>query len=302
MSRQHNVIEEREIQKFRKMRRSSVAKTAAAAVLLLSAFSAAMSPLSYSHVSAQSSAIGISTAAQVDERKPVAIVIDDFGNNMSGTEEMMKLPVKITAAIMPFMPTTKKDAEEAYRLGHDVIVHMPMEPNKGLKSWLGPGALTTDLSDAEVRKRVEDAIDDVPHAIGMNNHMGSKVTADERMMRIVLSVCKERGLFFLDSRTTFKTVVPKLAKELGVPTVSNDVFLDDVYTVQHISKQIGVLRKHLESHDSCITIGHVGAPGKYTSSVLHQSIPAMQPTVRFVKLTALIGGESMNDPLVLPNP
>ncbi|MGO4697305.1 divergent polysaccharide deacetylase family protein [Paenibacillus sp. 2TAB26] len=301
MSRQHKLIEEREIQKFRKLRWSSVAK-AAAAVMLLSALSAAMSPLSYNHVSAQSSAKGISAAAQVDERKPVAIVIDDFGNNMSGTEEMMKLPVKITAAIMPFMPTTKKDAEEAYRLGHDVIVHMPMEPNKGLKSWLGPGALTTDLSDAEVRKRVEDAIDDVPHAIGMNNHMGSKVTADERMMRIVLSVCKERGLFFLDSRTTFKTVVPKLAKELGVPTVSNDVFLDDVYTVQHISKQIGVLRKHLESHDSCITIGHVGAPGKYTSSVLHQSIPAMQPTVRFVKLTALIGGESMNDPLVLPNP
>jgi hypothetical protein len=121
------------------------------------------------------------------------------------------------------------------------------------------------------------------------------------MMRIVLGVCKERGLFFLDSRTSYKTVVPKIAAELQVPIVSNDVFLDDVYTVQHISKQIAVLRKHLESHISCITIGHVGPPGKKTASVLQQSIPVMQTSVQFVKLTALIRGGSMNDPLVLPN-
>ncbi|MCF2939859.1 divergent polysaccharide deacetylase family protein [Paenibacillus alkaliterrae] len=234
------------------------------------------------------------------EQRTLAIVIDDFGNGMDGTTEMMKLSVKFTAAIMPFMPTTKQDAEEAHRLGHDVIVHMPMEPNKGLKRWLGPGALTTDLSDSEIRKRVEDAIDDVPHAIGMNNHMGSKVTADERMMRIVLGVCKERGLFFLDSRTTYKTVVPKIAAELQVPIVSNDVFLDDIYTVQHISKQIGVLRKLLQSHASCITIGHVGPPGKKTASVLQQSIPVMQQSVQFVKLRELIQG-SMNDPPILPN-
>lgn len=240
-------------------------------------------------------------AAGEKEARTLAIVIDDFGNGMNGTEEMMKLPVKFTAAIMPFMPTTKKDAEEAYRLGHDVIVHMPMEPNKGLKKWLGPGALTTDLSDEEIRKRVEAAIDDVPHAIGMNNHMGSKVTANEHMMRIVLSVCKERGLFFLDSRTTFKTVVPKIAAELNVPIVSNDVFLDDVYTVEHISKQIGELRKHLESHVSCITIGHVGPAGKKTASVLHQSIPGMQSNVRFVKLSQLVP-DSAGDPFILPNP
>ncbi|WP_241675044.1 divergent polysaccharide deacetylase family protein [Paenibacillus luteus] len=237
----------------------------------------------------------------IKDIRKISIVIDDFGNGMNGTAEMLKLPVKITAAIMPFMPTTKQDAEEAYRLGHDVIVHMPMEPNKGLKKWLGPGALTTDLSDAEVKKRVEDAILDVPHAIGMNNHMGSKVTADERMMRIVLGVCKEHGLFFLDSRTTYKTVVPKVAAELGVSLVSNDVFLDDVYTVEHITKQIGMLRKHLESHASCITIGHVGPAGLKTAAVLKQSIPGMQQNVQFVKLTSLIKGDLMNDPLVLPN-
>lgn len=240
------------------------------------------------------------TAAQKNQHT-VAIVIDDFGNGMDGTEEMLKLPVHFTAAIMPFMPTTKKDAEEAHRLGHDVIVHMPMEPVKGKKEWLGPGAIMTNLSDEEIRKRIENAIDDIPYAVGMNNHMGSKVTADERVMRIILSVCKERGLFFLDSRTTHKTVVPKIAKEIGVPLVSNHVFLDDVYTVQHISKQIGVLRKLLESQESCVTIGHVGPPGRRTAQVLQEAIPAMKSTARFVKLSEMVGG-SMNDPLILPNP
>lgn len=242
----------------------------------------------------------ISAPDQQQQKRTLAIVIDDFGNDMKGTDEMMKLPVKFTAAIMPFMPTTKQDAEEAHRLGHDVIIHMPMEPNKGSKKWLGPGALTVDLTDAEVRQRLEEAIRDVPHAIGMNNHMGSKVTSDERMMRIILRVCKENGLFFLDSRTSYWTVVPKIAAELDVPIVSNDVFLDDIHTIQHITKQIDVLRKHLESHVSCITIGHVGVYGDKTASVLKQSIPALQPNVQFVKLSELIR-PSVSDPFILPN-
>ena len=235
------------------------------------------------------------------EERRLAIVIDDFGNGMNGTEDMLQLPVKFTAAVMPFMPTTKQDAEEAHRRGHDVIVHMPMEPNKGLKSWLGPGAITTDLSDDEIRKRVEDAIDNVPYAIGMNNHMGSKVTADERVMRIVLGVCKERGLFFLDSRTTFKTVIPKVAEEIGLPIVSNHVFLDDVYTEQHIAKQVTELRKQLKSRGDCVTIGHVGPPGKKTAAVLKLSLPDLQNEAAVVKLSQMVNG-SMSDPFVLPNP
>ncbi|QHT64008.1 divergent polysaccharide deacetylase family protein [Paenibacillus lycopersici] len=221
-------------------------------------------------------------------QRQVAIVIDDFGNGMTGTQEMMQLPVKLTTAVMPFMPTTKQDAELAYRLGHDVIVHMPMEPVRGKPEWLGPGAIMTTMNDAEIRKRVEAAIDDVPHAVGMNNHMGSKVTADERVMRVVLSVVKERGLFFLDSRTTYKTVLPKLTAEMGVPLLSNQVFLDDVYSTAHIAKQVGLLRKYLEQNESCITIGHVGPPGKLTAAVLKDAIPRMQPDTRFVRLSQLL--------------
>ncbi|SEM72769.1 divergent polysaccharide deacetylase family protein [Paenibacillus sp. OV219] len=232
--------------------------------------------------------------------RQVAIVIDDFGNNMTGTPEMMELPVHFTVAVMPFLPTTKQDAELAHKLGHDVIVHMPMEPVRGKPEWLGPGAITTVMSDEEIRKRVEEAISAVPHAVGMNNHMGSKVTADERVMRVVLSVVKAHGMFFLDSRTTYKTVLPKLTAELGVPLLSNQVFLDDVYTASHISKQIGILRKYLEDHDSCVTIGHVGPPGKLTASVLKASIPGMKSSTTFVTLSQMIVPSAEKD--IIPHP
>lgn len=228
-----------------------------------------------------------SKAKQATTRQ-IAVVIDDFGNGMKGTEQMLDLPIKLTVAVMPFLPTTKQDAEAAFRKGHDVIVHLPMEPIRGLKSWMGPGAITTDLSDEEIRKRVEAAIAEVPHAIGMNNHMGSKATSDPRVMRVVLQVCKEQGLFFLDSRTSYKTVVPRIAKEVGAVTLHNDVFLDDVYTQNHVQRQIGVLKKFLADHDRCIVIGHVGAPGLHTSGVLKNAIPNLKSTAEFVPLTQML--------------
>ncbi|SDD25607.1 hypothetical protein SAMN02799630_02888 [Paenibacillus sp. UNCCL117] len=206
----------------------------------------------------------------------VALVIDDFGNDMLGTEQMMELPVPFAAAVMPFLPTTKRDAEWAHRKGHTVLVHVPMEPNAGKPEWLGPGAITTKLTDEEVRQRITAAIEDVPYATGINNHMGSKVTADERIMRIILTVCKEKGLFVLDSRTTDKSVIGKLARELGVPTASNNLFLDDVYTRSHIAKQGVKLQKLANTREATIVIGHVGVPGKHTADVLGSAIPAIR--------------------------
>lgn len=236
---------------------------------------------------------GGNAAAASDEPRPnaakqIAIVIDDFGNGMKGTEQMLDLPVKITVAVMPFLPTTRQDAEAAYRKGHDVIVHLPMEPMRGKRSWLGPGAITTDLSDEEIKKRVEAAIDAVPHAIGMNNHMGSKATSDARVMRVVLQVCKDRGLFFLDSRTSYRTVVPKVAAELGVPTLHNNVFLDDVYTQHHVSRQIVEVRKFLKDHGSCVVIGHVGPPGIITSGTLKNAIPGLRSEATFIPISAML--------------
>ncbi|WP_226668560.1 divergent polysaccharide deacetylase family protein [Metabacillus litoralis] len=238
-------------------------------------------------VQLHSSAVAQTTGPISDERQ-VAIVIDDLGNNMKGTEEIISLPIPLTVAVMPFLPTTKKDAKLAHKNGHEVILHLPMEPIAGKKSWLGPGAITTDLSDEEIRKRVNDAIDDVPHAVGMNNHMGSKATADERVMRIILEVCKERELYYLDSKTTGKSVVATLAKELRVPYLENELFFDEQYTIKHILKQANLLMSRIDQDDEIIAIGHVGIAGEKTASVLKQYVPLVQQKADAVTLSELL--------------
>lgn len=238
----------------------------------------------------------IGTPISAASKKPeLAIVIDDLGNNMKGTTEMMELPVTLTAAIMPFMPTTKEDAELANKNGHEVIVHMPMEPKRGKRSWLGPGAITTDLTDEEIHSRVESAIKEVPHAVGMYHHMGSRATENERVMRVVLEVCKEHGLFYLDSKTTGKSVVGKLANEIGVPYVENNIFFDDIYTTAHITKQADRLAEKLVNKERIIAIGHVGITGTKMVSVLKEYIPVYKEKAQIVPLSELIPGYELID-------
>ncbi|MEI7025212.1 divergent polysaccharide deacetylase family protein [Paenibacillus sp. y28] len=220
--------------------------------------------------------------------KRLAIVIDDFGNDMQGTKEMMELPVPLTVAVMPFLPTSRRDAEWAHRVGHEVIVHLPMEPMKGKRSWLGPQAITTDLSDDEIRRRVLGAIEEVPYAVGMNNHMGSKATADPRVMRLVLEVCKEKGLFYLDSRTTEKSVVASVSRELGVPYIENELFFDSQYTTAHVQKQMRKLKQFITDHDRAVIIGHVGPPGKITSAAILQEAEALSKLAKLGHVSELI--------------
>lgn len=231
----------------------------------------------------------------------LAVIIDDFGNDQKGTEQMLKLPIKITVAVMPFLPTSKSDAEEAHKRGHDVIIHMPMEPKQGKADWLGPGAITSKMTNEEVRKRMEEAIDHVPHAIGVNNHMGSKITGDERIMSIVLDVCKERGLFFVDSKTNYHSVTGKLAAEKGMPNIKNDIFLDDVHTVQHVTKQLRSAAEHAEKNKTCITIGHVGVFGERTAAALLGTINELQKKVTFVGIHELVQERSDGSPNLLPS-
>ena len=218
--------------------------------------------------------------------KKLAIVIDDLGNDMDGTEEIMAMPIKLTVAVMPFLRSTKRDAQMAHERGFDVLVHLPMEPIRGKPEWLGPGAIISSMSDSEIRRKVEQAIDDVPYAVGINNHMGSKITANPRIMSIILDVCRERGLFFLDSRTNYKTVVGKLCKEKGMPDIGNQFFLDDQCTSSHITRQMNKVMTWMEDHERCVIIGHVGLSGTKTASVIRNSISKMD--VEYVTLSELV--------------
>src|SRR5437763_9005737 len=108
-----------------------------------------------------------------------AIIIDDFGGGTGGVRDFLEGDIPITAAVMPFTENSKAHAEWAHKNGFEVMVHLPMEPKRGKRSWLGPKPITVDLSPKEVKSRVEEALKSVPHEVGMNNHMGYRAVEDE---------------------------------------------------------------------------------------------------------------------------
>lgn len=191
----------------------------------------------------------------------IVIIIDDFGNNGKGTEEMLNCEVPLTAAVMPFMPYSEKEAILAHEKGFDVIMHVPMEPNYGKKEWLGPRGITTNLSNTEIRNRIRDGLKDIKYAVGMNNHMGSKATQDKRVMKAILEVAKENNMVFIDSKTSSNSVVKSEADSLGVISYSRDVFLDNIKSKDHIKKQIIKLSIIANKKGYAIGIGHVGVEG-----------------------------------------
>ncbi|MNZ43894.1 Divergent polysaccharide deacetylase [compost metagenome] len=209
-------------------------------------------------------------------QKRLAVIIDDLGNQMKGTDEILAMPVKLTVAVMPFLPSSEQDARDAHERGHDVLIHLPLEPKQGNPKWLGPGAILSNMPDEEVRKKVEEAIDNIPFAVGINNHMGSKITGDKRIMSVILDVCRERGLFFVDSKTNYWSVAGDVSSEKGLPELHNDIFLDDVHTERHIAGQFHKIEKLLEQRGKCVTIGHVGVKGDKTAKVLKEMIPEFQ--------------------------
>ncbi|MDF2608029.1 MAG: divergent polysaccharide deacetylase family protein [Bacillales bacterium] len=217
--------------------------------------------------------------------KYLSIVIDDFGNNMIGTNEMLELDLPITVAVMPFLPSSKQDAITAHKKGYEILLHLPMEPNKGKASWLGPNPIQTSLSTKEIRSRVLKALDEVPYAIGINNHMGSKATADKRVMEIIMRICKERGLVFLNSRTNSSNVSEILAKKYNVPYLENDYFFDDVYEATHINHQASKLISLFDKKNNVVAIGHVGIPGKMTSNALRTYSPVWRKKVLIVPIS-----------------
>lgn len=219
----------------------------------------------------------------------IVLIIDDFGNRSNGTDEMLNLGIPITAAVMPFMPSSFDDAKAAHDANLEVILHLSMEPNQGKREWLGPRGITCDLDGDAVKCIVYDGLEEIKFAVGINNHMGSKATCDQRIMQAVLEVAKEKDLFFVDSKTSPESVAPKIAKEIGVKTFSRDVFLDGTQDVDHIKKQMLKLGDVALKKGYAIGIGHVGIEGgKATAEAIKSIYPfLMKKGIRFVTITEL---------------
>lgn len=154
----------------------------------------------------------------------IAVVIDDVGNADGSLERLEKLSGPLAIAVLPGTPRARAAAELARRKGWDLLVHLPMA---GARGPLEPGTISSEDDDAAIARRVADAVAAVPGATGLNNHQGSVATADRRIVRAVLTAVRDRGLFFLDSKTSPASVAEEEARALGLATIPRDVFLDD---------------------------------------------------------------------------
>lgn len=197
----------------------------------------------------------------------VAIVIDDLGPNKQMAIEVLKLKGPLTLSILPQQDHSAWIAEEGHRLGRDIMIHIPMEAARPLR--LGKGGLYTWMTDREISRTIEEDIRSVPYVKGANNHMGSLLTRDERVMNTVISELKGRGLFFLDSLTTPESAGFRLAKAQGIKSVRRDVFLDDSDDPADIEVQWNRLIKEAKQRGHAIALGH---PKKNTIDFLQKAL------------------------------
>jgi len=213
----------------------------------------------------------------------VAIIIDDIGYRKSDAG-VLTLPGAITFAILPHTPFGKTLAQQAYRNNNEIILHIPMEAENGKK--LGPGALTVQMNEQSIRHELALAFAEIPFAVGMNNHMGSKLTKLYSPMMWTMRFLKERNLIFIDSVTTSKTQAESVAIEIGVPTTHRKIFLDNELTATYIEKQFMQLIEHAQKSKSVVAIAH---PHPETIAALNRLIPLLaELNIDLVSVSKLI--------------
>jgi len=217
----------------------------------------------------------------------VAIVIDDVGFEAGPALELSRLGLHLTFAILPHQRYTRSLAASLHAAGHEVILHLPMEPLAYPALRPGEGAVSEAMSPTDIALAVARDLDEVPEAVGVNNHMGSRATADPRVMRAVLEVVQRRGLYFLDSRTTRETVGFEMAQTMGIPALERTIFLDDRREASYIEGQVrGLLRKAREE-GTAVAIGH---PDPVTVEVLKRSVDLLSSDeIRVVPASELVG-------------
>ena len=185
----------------------------------------------------------------------VAFIIDDLGYETEVAKKMMELEYPITLSILPFLQYSEFTAEEGKKNNKDIMLHLPMEPNNSCANP-GPGAIKFYMSEEEIRLAVRKCILDFPYAIGVNNHMGSKITEDREIMQIVLEEIKGYNLFFIDSMTTKDSIAHQVANEMGVKTAVRSVFLDNENDMEYIKGQMLEVQKIALEKGEVIAIGH----------------------------------------------
>jgi hypothetical protein len=224
-------------------------------------------------------------------RGRLSIVIDDVGNDVEALSRFLDVPAEITFAVLPRRRYSTDTAAMIAEAGKEAILHLPMEPVGDEDP--GAGAVLVSLSEREIDSIIEENLRTVPGVVGVNNHMGSRATADPVVMDAVLTSVGRRGLFFLDSRTSAETVGSETASRLGVPHIERTVFLDNDPNPEVIEAQIRRGMELAARHGHAVLIGHVTVPA--LADVLIELYPELVSKgfelLRLSDLVMEVGGE-----------
>jgi len=218
------------------------------------------------------------------QRAFLSVIIDDLGQSPARDSRTLALPGPVTMAIMPDTPHASDFARQAHKAGRTVILHMPMDPATGPYAWHPETPLP------ELEKRLAAALAKVPYAAGVNNHMGSRMTAQPEAMAWLMGELLRRDMFFVDSRTSAATVAAAKAQALGLASVSRDVFLDDVRTTEAIAGQLRLAVELARKQGTAVVIGH---PYPQTLEVLERELPRLKAQgVELIEIRQIIAERS----------
>lgn len=200
----------------------------------------------------------------------VILVIDDLGIVKKTTKQMIDMDAPLTLSFLPYASEISTQVNEAYNKGHDILVHIPMEP-KG-KADPGPHALLSSTSSRVQMDSIHYNLGQFSNYVGINNHMGSQFTEDEVAVNRLLNVIKDRGLLVLDSKTTPQSKLEALAVQKDIPVTNRDVFLDNEQDLNYILGQLDELERVAKREGNALAIGH---PYSQTVAALRLWIPTL---------------------------
>lgn len=185
----------------------------------------------------------------------IALIIDDIGYSITSVRHFLKLGIPVTFSVLPHLPNSQDLASELRYKGHEIMLHQPMEPYNSHFDP-GPGAIYVGYDANQITQIVEKNISFVPYAVGVNNHMGSKFTSSQRKIEEALWVVKNKGLFFVDSLTSYHSKAYRTARSLQIATAYRNIFLDNILDESAILLQLYKLKHHALKYGRAIGIGH----------------------------------------------
>jgi len=229
-----------------------------------------------------SKVLSFSDRGQATIRPKIALIFDDLGESLRDLKKVYSLDIPLTISVIPNLRFSKNIAHIASRCGFSVFIHLPLEPASSQQYQTNKYKfITSDLSEREVIILLRQYLNSIRIAIGVNNHMGSAATQDPKLMKIILNELKKRGLIFIDSKTSLKSIAYEQARKMGLISGYNKGFLDAVDDIKVMEKRIKELKKLAEENGKIIIIAH---PRENTLKFLEAQLPLLREEVEFITI------------------